>query len=201
MQGTDEAAPYLRNAWRRTRTSMRKAIRVSCHRTMYAQRLCRCSAPAARTAPASAPLAIAQGNRNRVAAKCRRATRRAPCGQRNLQANYQLPRCNANVELRPKEIERAERAHTSSAVCSNNCYTVGQGSGGAAGPVTVVRDSRAPCRARTRQRRTCGMRGEGHAPQCEKQFASPVIARCTRKDSADARLPRRERRRRRHLWR
>ena len=84
---------------------------------------------------------------------------------------------NANVELRPKEIERAERAYNSSAVCSNNCYTEGQGSGGASRQAAVVWGLRAPCRARTRQRGICGMRGGGLAPHLAWRLAIQAIAR------------------------
>jgi len=78
---------------------------------------------------------------------------------------------NANVELRPKEIERAERAYTSSAVCSNNCYTVEQGSRGASSPARrSLGFGGAPCRARTRQRGTCGMRGARDAARPRHAF-------------------------------
>ncbi len=121
---------------------MAKETPPSLAKHFASQGIARCSpqhrdahaSPATWKAPASVVPAIAQGNPNRVPAKYRRALRRTPCVQENLQSNCRLPRCNANVELRPKEIERAERAHTSSAVCSNNCYTVEHGSRGAFSP-------------------------------------------------------------------
>ena len=113
------------------------ASRFKPSREVRAKPLTRGRSPAARKASASVVPAIAQGNPNRVSAKCRRASRRAPCVRATLYSKCQLPRCNAEVQLQRRVIKRAERAFHSSAVCCNVRYAAEQ----ACGVQGVVRGS------------------------------------------------------------